>query len=309
MILLKKSGVEYIDSTHQYFYDGRELKGITGLLHKFVFPDMYSNVSEQTLKAAAEKGTMIHEQVELVAALGIEPSLDSVKAFVEFIKKEGYEIVGSEYVIRISDDHASAIDLVMHKKNAPENEVEIWDIKATYSVNKAYVRWQNSIYKVGFEELNEGLKVTSIKCMWLRNDARRGTICKLIDVGEPRPKEDVDKLFLCEKTNTPFDEDVERTPAYISDNEVALMDLEERIAALTEQRDALKASIYEGMVNDNLSSFKSGSFTYSIKSGYDKTTLDTKSFDDDAKKTYDMLLQKYKKVSHVKDSFQMKKIV
>ena len=50
MIQLNNSGVLYEDSTHQYFYDGRELSGITGMLHQYVFPNMYSNVSEEVLK-------------------------------------------------------------------------------------------------------------------------------------------------------------------------------------------------------------------------------------------------------------------
>lgn len=308
MITLKKSGVEYIDSTHKYYFEGKELQGITGLLHKFVFPDMYNGIPEETLKAAAQKGTLIHEQVELVASLGVEPSLDSVKAFVQFINDEGYEIVGSEYVLRIGEDHASAIDLVMHKKTAPDNEIEIWDIKTTYSVNKEYVRWQDSIYKLGVEELNEGVVVTSIKCMWLRDDNKRGTICKLIDLGSPKPKSEVLKLFMCAKENKPFEE-CNDTPNYIADNEVALLDLEEKIARLTEVRDELKAVIFEGMTHDNLSSFKTGNFTFSIKKGYDKIQMDTKAFDADDEELYQALLDKYKKVIHVKESFQMKKIV
>ncbi len=308
MVTLKKSGVVYIDSTHKYTFEGRELKGITGLLHAFVFPDMYKDVPSETLKAAAQKGTMIHEQVELVASLGIDPSLDSVKAFVELINHDGYEIIGNEYVLRIGEDHASAIDLVMHKVGAPDDEVEIWDIKTTYSVNREYVRWQNSIYKVGLEELNENLKVVAIKCMWLRDDAKRGTICKLIDLGNPRPKEDVQKLFLCAKENKPFN-GCDGTPDYIADNEVALLDLEEKIANLTEMRDELKAAIFEGMVHDKLTSFKTANYTYSIKKGYDKTQIDTKAFDVDDEELYQTLLDKYKKVIHVKDSFQMKKIV
>lgn len=87
----------------------------------------------------------------------------------------------------------------MHKDDAPDDEVEIWDIKGTYSVNKEYVRWQNSMYKFGFETLNPHLKVTRICCMWLRDDEKRGTICKLIPLGKPRPASDVKELFRCEK--------------------------------------------------------------------------------------------------------------
>lgn len=307
MIQLNNSGVLYEDSTHQYFYKGRELTGITGLLHKLVFPNMYSNVSEETLKKAAEKGTVIHEQVELYASLGIELALESVKAFVAYIKEQGYEIIGSEYVLRVGEDHASAIDLVMHKKGASDDDVEIWDIKGTYSVNKEYVRWQNSMYKFGFEALNPHLKVTRICCMWLRDDNKRGTICKLIDLGTPRPSSDVEELFRCEKEGRLFDDDT-KTPYYIMDNEVALVDVQERIAKLQEQEKELKAAIFEGMTNDNLTSYKTSYYTYSLKAGSERVTLDTKAFDADDEETYEHLLKKYKKVTKVKPSLALKKV-
>ncbi len=308
MIELKESGVKYLDSTHQYFYKGRELKGITGLLHELVFPNMYKAVSEATLKNAAEKGTAIHEQVELVASLGITPTSECVKQFVKFINENGYEIVGSEYVMLIGEDHASAADLVMHQKDAPEDEVEIWDIKGTYSVNKEYVRWQNSMYKFGLEKLNPQLKVTRICCMWLRDDNKRGTICKLIPLGEPRPYSDVEELFRCEKENRLFNDDT-KTPYYIIDNEVALMDVQERIAKLQEQEKELKAAIFEGMSNDNLTSFKTSNYTYSLKAGSERVSLDTKAFDADDEEMYAHLLEKYKKVTSVKPSLALKRVV
>lgn len=308
MIELKESGVEYIDSTHQYFYKGRELKGITGLLHELVFPNMYKAVSEATLKNAAEKGTAIHEQVELVASLGITPTSECVKQFVKFIEDKGYDIIGSEYVMLVGEDHASAADLVMHQKDAPMDEVEIWDIKGTYSVNKEYVRWQNSMYKYGLEKLNPQLKVTRICCMWLRDDNKRGTICKLIELGKPRPASDVEELFRCEKEGRLFNDDT-KTPNYIIDNEVALMEVQERIAKLQEQEKELKAAIFEGMTNDNLPSFKTSNYTYSLKAGSERVSLDTKAFDADDEEMYSHLLEKYKKVTNVKPSLALKRVI
>lgn len=310
MVTLNKSGVEYIDSTHQYFYKGREITGITGLLHKLVFPDMYKAVDKETLKHAADKGTVIHEQVELVASLGIAPTLKCVQAFVDYINANGYKIVGSEYVMMIGEDHASATDLVMQKDGAPEDEVEIWDVKGTYSVNKPYVRWQNSMYKYGFEKLNPHLKVKRICCMWLRDDAKRGTICKLIELGEPRPYSDVEELFRCEKEGRLFDEE-NKTPLYITDNEVALLDIQEKIAMLKEQEEELKAAIFDGMVNSNTSSIKTANCTYSIKAASERKTLDTKKLDADDEETYEALLKKYPKVTKVKPSLSIikKKVV
>lgn len=307
MIRLNNSGVEYIDSTHQYLKDGKELKGITGLLHKYVFPDMYNNVDKETLRKAAERGTMIHEQVELVVSLGVVPSLECVKAFKDLLEKEGYEAIESEYVLAINEDHASAIDLVVHKVGAPDDEVEIWDIKGTYSVNKEYVRWQDSIYKVGFEKLNPNIKVIKIRCMWLRDDVKRGTICRLIDLGEPRSKEDVDELFRCEKEDRLYD-DNSKTPSYIAEADETLADIEDKIARLTEQRDALKEKILTGMIKDGLAKYKTSNYTYSAKDGLERKILDRESFDEEAKKVYNDLVQKYSKTTKTKQTLQLRRI-
>jgi hypothetical protein len=307
MIELRNSGVEYNDSTHQYFYEGRELKGITGLLHNLVFPNMYKNVNSTTLAQAAAKGTLIHEEVELVASLGISPKLDCVKEFVNLLDAEGYEVIESEYVLRVGEDHASAIDLVMHKKGTPEDEVEIWDIKGTYSVNKEYVRWQNSMYKYGFENLNPELKVVRICCMWLRDDNKRGTICKLIPLGEARPTSDVLELFRCEKEGVLFDDDA-KIPYFILDNEEALLDVQEKIARLKEQEDELKAVIFDGMSHNDMTSFKTAHYTYMLKDASERVSLDTKAFDADDEETYSMLLEKYKKVTKIKPTLALRKI-
>lgn len=308
MIKLNKSGVEYIDSTHEYFYEGRKLQGITGLLHKYVFPNMYANVSENVLMNAAQRGTMIHEEVELLASIGITPKAKSVKAFKAMIDSQGYEIVDSEYVMRIGEDHASAADLVMHKIGAPEDEVEIWDIKTTYSVNKEYVRWQNTMYKYGLEKLNPNLKVTKICCMWLRDDEKRGTICKLIPLGEPRPMNDIIELFQCEKEGRLFNEE-SKTPSFVLEYEEALIDVQERLAILKQEEQSLKEKIFKDMENNKLSSYKSSCFTYSMIGASERISLDTKNFDADDEETYEKLLKKYKKVTQVKPSLTLRRIV
>lgn len=306
MIKLNKSGVLYDDASHKYYYNGRELKGITGMLHEFVFPNMYKNVDKETLERAKERGTLIHEQVELFASLGAEPSLGCVKEFKSFLKENGYEIVGSEYVIRIGEYHASAIDLVVHKIGAPDDEVEIWDIKCTYSVNRPYVCWQNSLYKYGFECLNPSLKVVKIRCMWLRDDAKRGTICKLVDLDEPRAEDEIMRLFQCEKEHKLYGESDESTPYYIINNEIALMDVQEKIAKLKETEEELKKAIFDGMTKNNLSTYRSERFTYSLKAGSQRESLDKDNMNDEDKKIYDDLFARYKKVTFTKPTLAIK---
>ena len=50
---------------HTYKLGDTYLQGITGLLSKHLFPDKYSNVPEHLLEAAKEKGTRIHDEIEM----------------------------------------------------------------------------------------------------------------------------------------------------------------------------------------------------------------------------------------------------
>ena len=73
MIELQDSGVSFDAEAHRYFLNGKELSGITGLLHKYVFPDMYHDIPQWMLDRAAERGTMVHESIELLDA-GFTPA-------------------------------------------------------------------------------------------------------------------------------------------------------------------------------------------------------------------------------------------
>lgn len=99
-----------------------------------------------------------------------------------------------------------------------------------------------------------------------------------------------------------------KTPYYIIDNEIALMDVQERIAKLQEQEKELKAAIFDGMSNDNLTSYKTSIYTYSLKSASERVTLDTKAFDADDEEAYNHLLKKYKKVTKVKPSLTLNRV-
>lgn len=72
MIQLRDSKVLFNPEEHRYFLNGKELQGITVLLHKHVFPQMYADIPQFVLDRAAERGTMVHESIELYDA-GFEP--------------------------------------------------------------------------------------------------------------------------------------------------------------------------------------------------------------------------------------------
>lgn len=65
-IELNESGVIFNEEQHTYNLNGKFLNGITGVLHRQLFPDEFDGIDEETLKKAAEYGTSIHKSCEIL---------------------------------------------------------------------------------------------------------------------------------------------------------------------------------------------------------------------------------------------------
>lgn len=306
MITLKNTGVEFIDSTHKYFLNGKELQGITHIIKSMLFPDMYKDVPTYVLNNAAAKGSAVHEQIELVDSLGVEASLPEVKAYVKMKKDLGYETVANEYIVTDFDSFASGIDLVVHQKDSADNEVELWDIKHTYNVHKPYVEWQLSIYKAWFEAINPDLKVTAIKCLWLRDDRTRGLIHQLIPLN-PHTKDEVNMLFKCAKEGKPYGG--EKKPGYVTDveeYEEKIIFLENSIKTMTDELNDIKTKLMDSLTKANQKSVDTGRILVTCKDGSKRSSFDTKAFKEADGELYDKLFDKYHKDSVTKGSLTIK---
>ena len=64
-IMLNGCGVVFNAEHHTYTLDGKELSGITSIISKYIFPDMYSNVSESVLETARQRGSIVHSELEM----------------------------------------------------------------------------------------------------------------------------------------------------------------------------------------------------------------------------------------------------
>ena len=167
---LNRSGVSFISDTHQYFLDidgeRKQLRGITGSLMKMVFPDMYKEVPENILANAAARGNRIHDDIFRYDMAGVVVS-EEAGWYADLKKKEGFEVVDSEYLVTDFKMFASAIDklIVIDGKNY------IADIKTTYKIHDGPLSWQLSIYEYMFSLINPDIKIEGLKVIWVRDGA------------------------------------------------------------------------------------------------------------------------------------------
>ena len=288
MNLVKWDGT-FDASEHRYFNkDGKELQGVTGILKRRIFMDEYNGVSQAVLQNAADRGHMIHSRIELYDSMGVGDDMAEVQSYMRLIEENNLEWVASEYLVSDNEHYASAIDKVFHVKDTPDDEVELSDIKTTYRFNREYVSWQLSIYAYFFEMMNPKKKVVRLSGLWIREDDKRGSIAKYIPI-ERKPVEMVKELLICDIEDKAFN--MVKLPMYISDNIDKLVFLNERIKALTDEKNAIVADILENMFKDGSDSIDTGVILFTRVAESTKNSFDTKKFQEEHKDMYEKYLK------------------
>ena len=298
MIKLQDSGVSFDAEAHRYFLNGVELSGITGLLHKHIFPQMYADIPQFVLDRAAERGTMIHESIELLDA-GFAPaeSTPELESYKRIKAENGLSTVANEYLVTDKEHFASGIDLVLSDK---EDNVILADIKTTSVLNKEYVRWQLSIYSYLFELQNPDLKVSKLYALWLRGDNSEFAEVERIDTAT------IKDLLLCEVDGKKFVNTLanvdSQVPAEIKNAELAVYTLNTQIKELTEKKKQLSEGLLKLMQDNDVKSYKGEYITLSRKAASTREDIDKKKLKEEYPEVYAACV----KITNISETLQIR---
>ncbi len=169
---LAKSKVRFDEEQHRYFLGKKELSGVTGTLIKKAFPDTYKGISDAVLAKAAERGNIIHQNLEMFdtacnSDINIMPSvIPEIKDYNDMLLSYGLHHVESEYLVTDKKYFASAIDKVLADDYG---NIYLGDIKTTSTLHYDNVSLQLSIYARWFEQMNPKLRVKELVCMWFKD--------------------------------------------------------------------------------------------------------------------------------------------
>lgn len=268
---------------------GEMYKGITSTLLRRLFPNKYDGIPEAILKKAAERGTLVHEDIELVDSLGVDPSTEEGKNYLELKKKYNLNYLTGEWTVSDMQHYATNIDCIYEVE---ENVVDIADFKTTSKFDKESVAWQLSICATFLEMNNPHIKVRNLYGIWLRGD-----IAELIEVERVA---DVDKLIRADINDEPF-EYRPFFPDYIVQNETTLYVLGRKIKELTEQYEACKAEVLGKMAENGEKSFDTGAVLITYVAPSKRESFDSKAFKADNADLYG----KYIKTSETKESLKI----
>ena len=153
--------VSFNEKEHTYWYQGKELHGITGAIGKLMgkkFPDT------DTVKLATIYGSDVHKEVEnyfnkngfkfndsKLSTNGAEWIVEELRRFSDKVEEEGDKLDLIECEVMVSDfiGTASKVDVVLRTK---QNKVWLFDIKTTSTFDRPYCSLQLSVYKKLYAE-------------------------------------------------------------------------------------------------------------------------------------------------------------
>lgn len=178
--------LEFDKENHIYLKDGVILKSVTQIL-KELFPLKYDGIPKEILENKSIYGTELHKFIEIIEKKKPKRPLayikryynpniyqiESLKDYLEIKKKYNIEITDSEKMVVYKDIYCGTLDL----KGTLGNKKAIIDIKTTYDLDELYVSWQNSLYEMASEPVDE------LYCMWLPK-GHLGKLVKLERINE-----------------------------------------------------------------------------------------------------------------------------
>ena len=129
--------IEFSPENHSYTVDGKPVISVTQLLKKHGLSPSYSAVSEEILNKAADKGTLIHEEISNYVNNGDVGFTEELQDFIRLCDEHKLYPTGAE--IKVGNDIvAGTYDLIC--------EDGLKEIKTTSVIYTKSVRWQLSIY-------------------------------------------------------------------------------------------------------------------------------------------------------------------
>ena len=240
MELIENKSVIFTEEPHSYTlydtdtFETRELSGVTSMIKKCVFPDLYKDVSEAVLAKAANHGSLCHKLCERYDngeltltddggyadkdGVVVVEGLAELSSYIDIIMEENINVCASEYLVSDNRDIASCIDKVVR---VDDDTFDIIDLKFTYNFEEEYVRWQTSIYADMLEAQNPGAKVRKIWCMHIHNYPKDGVKAGLHEL-KRIDHEILENLKYCYLSGTTFVNPFARKDVEFSEDMLAL---------------------------------------------------------------------------------------
>lgn len=295
--------LEFNEEKHEYTLNGKKLISVTQLMQKHGLAPSYAGVSTDVLNAKAERGTLIHQEIEAFNKRGEIGFTPEMAKFKEYIKSNDVEVLESEYRVH-NDIVAGTIDLVLNY----DGRFVIADIKTTSKLHDESVRWQLSIYaylmldhrdvvgywgdSVEYEDASgQAFHFTSVGGM------------RVVDI-KLLPFEEVDKLMECERKGEIYKYEVDFKNDYLDQAislEELIKDLDYKLKTAKAKQEVIKLGLLEEMEKRGLKSYETDGVKITYVAASTRSTLDSKAI----KEKYPAIYEAHSKTTEVKASLKI----
>lgn len=293
---IKETKCIFKEDTHQYFLvDGatgeviKELISVTTLLRKHGLAPDYSSVPNETLKAKAEYGNLVHSEIEKYIKDGEIGFTSELQEFMDYCEGKGLKPIRSEFIVH-NDIVAGTVDLA---GEYGDEMLAYIDYKTTATLHKEAVRWQLSLY-----DYLGGNAADMLQAFHFANPL------KVVDF-EPIPLDEIEKLLECERNGEIY-EPKQLTVAgelleKIAEAETKIKNFELLKKEVEAQAEVFKQQLIEAMRAQNIKSFENESLKLTYIEPTTRETIDSKKL----KAEMPEIAAKYTKTSKVKDSVRI----
>lgn len=286
--------------THIYTLDGKKLISVTQLMQKHGLAPSYAGVSTEVLEKKAERGTLIHQEIEeynKTGEIGFTPEMEQFKNYIE-----SNEIRVIESESRVNNDIvAGTIDLVLRQD---EQDI-IADIKTTYSLHKEAVSWQLSIYLwlyLDYDQRYPDINWDNYKAQAFHFN-KEGEL-KVVNI-PLKPYQEVEKLMECERKGELYKQEISIQEAHLlselAEAEIIIQRIEEKKKQAENDAKYYREQLLKAMEERSIKSFENDKIKITYVAPSTRVTLDSKG----VKEKYPDIYEEFSKTSETKASLRI----
>lgn len=249
---------------HEYRDGDRILISVTQLLKKHHLAPDYSAVDPEVLRKKAERGTMIHAEIELFVKAGEIGFTAECSSFIDWWGKAYQSDAESEKVVH-NDAVAGTVDLIYRDKAGKK---VIADVKTTSTIHRESVSWQLSVYN-----LLNGWDADEAQCIHFKAD---GSL-EAVDI-PLKPKEEVEKLIQCEREGKEYSvgEVIPFETLAIAERALAIIEEADRRKKEAEaQLEQVKEAIQKALEENGMTKYEDDDIRINLIAESRRTTIDS----------------------------------
>jgi hypothetical protein len=280
--------IQFNEERHEYKLDGKVIPSVSQLLKKHGLTVDYSMVPEAILSAKAERGTLIHKEIQDYIEKRELGFTKECRLFSDWLEQNPIADMKCEQIVN-NEVCAGKFDLLGRRGD----KMILIDFKTTSSKHLEDWRWQLSLYDY---LLGCG---SELHVLWMNDGLEDIKIDKM-------PDAEIERLFDAERNGEPYKPAAlvfsTESLSRIEDLERQLFDFKTKTDAIEKKKNELLEGLKNAMESQKIKSldYRSISITYIAPSK--RVTFDKKKFETEHPEMKGM----YEKESNVKSSIRIK---